>query len=81
MGGNLEGFPKSAYTIGMRQILTARHIRLYCRNGSPYDWANTVLRLALFGRPDDDYPVTHIRDRDYVIITDKDTLNPPKIIL
>jgi glucosamine-6-phosphate deaminase len=81
VGGNLEGFPKFAYTLGMRQILSARHIRLYCRNGSLYDWANTVLRLALFGVPDDDYPVTHIRDRDYVIITDKDTLKTPEILL
>ncbi len=81
VGGNIEGFPKLAYTIGMRQILTARKIRLYCRNGISFDWANTVLRLALFGLPGDDYPVTHIRDRDYVIITDKDTLQTPKIIL
>ncbi|MBN2155334.1 MAG: hypothetical protein JW776_04775 [Candidatus Lokiarchaeota archaeon] len=81
VGGNLEGFPHHAYTIGMRQILTSRHIRLYCRNGIGFDWANTVLRLALFGIPGDDYPVTHIRDRDYVIVTDKDTLKTPEIIL
>ena len=35
----------------MRQILGARRIRLYCRNGIALDWANTVLRLALFGEP------------------------------
>ncbi|MHA1452584.1 MAG: 6-phosphogluconolactonase, partial [Promethearchaeota archaeon] len=81
IGGNLETFPKLAYTIGMRQILTARKIRLYCRNGTSFNWANTVLRLALFGKSGDDYPVTHIRDRDYVIITDKDTLQSPNIIL
>lgn len=81
VGGNLEGFPKHAYTIGMRQVLTARKIRLYCRNGTQFDWANTVLRLALFGKPDDDYPVTHIRDRDYIIVTDKNTLKTPEIIL
>jgi glucosamine-6-phosphate deaminase len=81
VGGNLEGFPKLAYTIGMRQIFTARKIRLYCRNGINFDWANTILRLALFGKPGDDYPVTHIRDRDYVIITDKNTLKTPEIIL
>jgi len=81
IGGNLETFPKLAYTIGMRQILTARKIRLYCRNGTSFDWANTVLRLALFGKPGDDYPVTHIRDRDYIIITDRETLQSPKNIL
>jgi len=82
VGGNLENFPKKAYTIGMKQILNARKIRLYCRNGSPYDWANTVLRIALLGEPGDDYPVTHIRTHpNYQIITDYYTLKTPKIIL
>ena len=77
VGGNLECFPRQAYTLGMRQILGAKKIRLFCRNGCELDWANTVLRLALFGEPGDDYPVTHIRDRDYVIATDRQTLATP----
>lgn len=77
VGGNLEGFPRYAYTLGMKEILSADRIRLYCRNGIELDWANTVLRLALLGSPGDDYPVTHIRDKDYIIITDKDTLQSP----
>ncbi len=81
VGGNLAGFPRYAYTIGMKELLAARRIRLYCRNGITLDWANTVLRLALFGAPGDDYPVTHIRDRDYVIVTDRDTLQSPRHLL
>jgi glucosamine-6-phosphate deaminase len=81
VGGNLENFPKEAFTIGMKQILSAKKIRLYCRNGTPYDWANTILRIALFGTPGDDYPVTYIRSKNYVIITDKDTLASPKNLL
>lgn len=82
VGGNLVNFPRKAVTLGMRQILGARRIRLYCRNGIPLDWANTVLRLALFGQPGDDYPVTHIRGhKDYVIVTDEDTASKPKIIV
>jgi len=81
VGGNLEGFPHQAFTLGMRQILAAKKICLYCRNGSPYDWANTILRLALFGEPGDDYPVTYLRDCDYLIVTDKETAASPKIIL
>jgi glucosamine-6-phosphate deaminase len=82
VGGNLEGFPQEAYTLGMKQILGANRIRLYCRNGSPYDWANSILRLALFGEPGDDYPVTHIRNHpDYIITTDLNTLKCPKNIL
>ena len=57
-------------------------LRLYCRNGTTFNWANTILRIALFGKPGDDYPVTHIRNHpDYIIITDKDTLSSPSIIL
>jgi glucosamine-6-phosphate deaminase len=81
VGGNLECFPRAAYTLGMAQILNARRIRLYCRNGTDYDWANTVLRLALFGQPGDDYPVTHIRNPDYGIGTDRDTLASPTYLL
>lgn len=82
IGGNLESFPKEAFTLGMKQILTAKRIRLYCRNDSPYDWANTILRIALFGTPGDDYPVTWIRNHpNYVIITDKDTLQTPLNLL
>ncbi len=81
VGGNLECFPRQAYTLGMREILNARTIRLYCRNGCEFDWANTVLRLALFGTPGDDYPVTHIRDRNYVITTDRHTLASPRKLL
>ena len=81
VGGNLECFPREAYTLGMRQILGARRIRLFCRNGCEFDWANTVLRLALFGEPGDDYPVTHIRGRDYAITTDRDTLASPRNLI
>jgi len=82
VGGNLENFPKEAFTLGMKQILTAKRIKLYCRNDSPYDWANTILRIALFGTPGDDYPVTWIRNHpNYVIITDKDTLQTPLNLL
>jgi glucosamine-6-phosphate deaminase len=81
VGGNLECFPREAYTLGMAQILGARRIRLYCRNGCPFDWANTILRVALFGKPGDDYPVTHIRGRDYVIATDRETLSSPRHLI
>ena len=81
VGGNVEGYPRLAVTLGMRQILDSRRICLYCRNGGLYDWANTVLRLALLGEPGDDYPVTHIRNRNYLIVTDRETAQSPKYIL
>lgn len=80
VGGDLENFPRKALTLGMRQIMNAGKIRLYCRNGAEgLDWANTVLRLALFGEPGDDYPVTYIKQHpDWQIITDIDTASIPK---
>lgn len=77
VGGNLECFPTKALTVGMKQILSCKKIMLYCRNGTSFDWANTILRVALLGKPGDDYPVTHIRDGNYVITTDRDTLRAP----
>ncbi len=78
VGGNLECFPRQAYTIGMKQIINARKIRLYCRSGCEFDWANTVLRLGLFGTPGNDYPATRIQNHDdYVITTDRVTLMSP----
>jgi glucosamine-6-phosphate deaminase len=82
IGGNLETYPRSGLTLGMRQLLGARRIRLYCRNGVALDWANTVLRLALFGEPGDDYPVTYIRDHtDYMIVTDEPTACSPRFVV
>lgn len=82
IGGNLEGHPRKGITLGMRQLLGARRIRLYCRNGIALDWANTVLRLAVLGRPGDDYPVTYIRNhRDYVVVTDADTARSPRHVV
>jgi glucosamine-6-phosphate deaminase len=82
IGGNLEGYPRKGVTLGMRQLLSARRLRLYCRNGIDLDWANTVLRLALLGQPGDDYPVTHIRDhKDYRVVTDQATARRPRWVL
>ncbi len=84
VGGNLESFPRKAVTLGMKQILSAKRIRLYCRSSDvpTLDWANAVLRLAVFGTPGDDYPVTYCTEHpDYKVVTDKLTAAKPKIIL
>ncbi len=83
VGGDLENFPRHALTLGMQQCLSAKKIRLYCRNDVPdLDWANTVLRLAALGEPGDDYPVTHIRNHaDWQVITDRNTAATPQFVL
>ena len=82
IGGNVEGFPRQAFTLGMRQILEARKLRLACRNGIPLDWSNTVLRLSLLGTPGDDYPCTYVTQHpDVRIYTDADTVCSPGVVL
>jgi len=79
VGGDVYNFPTKAYTLGMNQLLSSREIMLSCRNGlKEIDWANTVLRIALFGEAGDDFPVTYLRTHDnYIILTDKETLKTP----
>jgi len=82
VGGNLEAFPRQAYTLGMKQLFAARRLRLACRNGIDLDWANTVLRLTLFGTPGEDYPCTFAHTHpDLVVYTDRATLRTPRIVL
>jgi glucosamine-6-phosphate deaminase len=74
-GGNPAALPPMAVTLGMRDILAARRIRLYCQGG---DWQRTVLRVALMGDEDVDYPVTLLQGHpDYAIITTEETAQPP----
>ena len=83
VGGDLENFPRHAWTLGMKQCLSAARVELYCRNDiESLDWANTVLRLAVLGEPGDDYPVTWIREHgNYQVITDRGTATPPRKLL
>ncbi len=74
-GGNPAALPPMAVTLGMADILAARRLRLYCQGGA---WQRTVLRLALLGDEDVDYPVTLAQGHpDYCIITTRDTAQPP----
>lgn len=83
VGGDLENFPRRAWTLGMKQCLSAGRVELYCRNDiEGLEWANTVLRLAVLGEPGDDYPVTWIRRHpNYQVITDRRTASPPQHLL
>ena len=78
-GGNPYNLPGIAVTLGFKDILASRRIRLYCSGGS---WQRTVLRTALLSEPDIDYPVTLLQDHpDYSIIADEDTASPAEISL
>ncbi len=74
-GGDVESFPPMAVTLGMRQLLEARRIRLYCDGGL---WQQAALRAALFLEPTLEYPVTLIRDHpDWQIVSDRVTVGYP----
>jgi glucosamine-6-phosphate deaminase len=75
-GGNSAAIPPMAVTLGMRDILAARRLRLYCQGG---EWQRTVLRIALLAEEDVDYPVTLAQSHpDYMIVTDVHTAQPPQ---
>jgi glucosamine-6-phosphate deaminase len=74
-GGNPAELPPMAVTLGMGDILSARRIRLYCQGGA---WQRTILRIALMGEEDVDYPVTLLQNHpDYEVFTTLDTAQPP----
>lgn len=74
-GGDSTRFPPMGVTLGMRDILASRRIRLYCDGG---EWQRHVLRMACLGEPDVDYPVTLLQDHpNFTLLTDPDTAAPP----
>jgi glucosamine-6-phosphate deaminase len=74
-GGNPAALPPMAVTLGMGDIWRSRRIHLYCQGGS---WQRTVLRIALLGEEQVDYPVTLLQSHpDYAIITDRETAKAP----
>jgi len=78
-GGNPYALPSMAVTMGFKDILASKRIRLYCSGGS---WQRTVLRVALLSEPDIDYPVTLLQSHpDYAVVSDLDTALPANISL
>jgi glucosamine-6-phosphate deaminase len=57
VGGSLEVIPRRCVTVGMREILTARELRLYCNR----PWQSAVIRRVLFGPISPDSPASFLR--------------------
>lgn len=75
-GGNPFAIPSLAITLGMRELLGARRIRLYTETGS---WKQTILRILLFSEPTVDYPVTLVHGHpDVEVIVDAASAACPK---
>lgn len=64
LGGAIDAMPKYAVTIGMKQILSARKVRL----GVFRPWHRAVLRQALFDEPSGHFPVTLLQNHPDALI-------------
>ena len=76
-GGCSDAIPPMAVTIGMREVLSARRIRLYSETGA---WKQTVLRLVLFGEVSPEIPATYVQEHpDCLITVDSATAASPLV--
>ena len=75
-GGNSSMIPPMAVTLGVRDILSSKRIRLYCDGG---DWQKTIFRIACLGEISVEYPVAFVQEHpDCVINVDSYTADPPE---
>lgn len=73
-GGNSAAIPPMAVTLGMRDILAARRIRLYCAAGERH---RTVFRISVAGEVSTEYPSTLVQGHpDAEIIIDEASAQP-----
>lgn len=73
-GGNSAAIPPMAVTLGMRDILASRRIRLYLAGGERH---RTIFRITLLGEISPDYPSTLVQEHpDCIVHTDYATAQP-----
>lgn len=65
LGGAIQAMPKMCITIGMKEILSARKIKLYCFR----DWHGAIVREGVFGERTAACPISLLRDHKDVEIT------------
>lgn len=58
--------PPMSITLGVKECLSARKVRVYSDTGA---WKQTALRVALFSEPDKEYPLTLLQEHPDAIIT------------
>jgi len=78
-GGNPAAIPPMAVTLGMKDILASRQIRLYCAAGERH---RAVFRIAVAGEVTTDYPCTLVQGHpDAEVVTDEATARPIEVRL
>jgi len=74
-GGAYQFVPPMSITLGIRECLSAKKVRVYSDTGS---WKQTALRVALFSEPVAEYPLTLLqRHPDAVITATEETARHP----
>lgn len=65
-GGAYQFVPPMSVTLGVKECLSARKVRVYSDTGA---WKQTALRVALFSEPTPEYPMTLLQRHPDAIIT------------
>lgn len=73
LNGAVEAMPRWCVTVGMKDILEARKIRLYCFR----DWHRAVVRQAAYGEKSALFPVTLLQGHRDARITITDNVAEP----
>jgi glucosamine-6-phosphate deaminase len=74
-GGAYQFVPPMSITLGVKECLSAKKVRVYSDTGS---WKQTALRVALFSEPVAEYPMTLLqRHPDAVITATEETARHP----
>lgn len=65
-GSAYQFVPPMSVTLGMKEVFSAKKIRLFSDTGA---WKQTALRVALFSPVDVEYPLTLLQEHDDVLLT------------
>ncbi len=65
-GGAYQFVPPMSVTLGLRECLSARKVRLFSDTGA---WKQTALRVALFGPLTVEYPLTLLQEHPDALLT------------
>jgi glucosamine-6-phosphate deaminase len=65
-GAAYQFVPPMSITLGMRECLSAKKVRVYSDTGA---WKQTALRVALFSEPTPEYPMTLLQTHSDAIVT------------
>lgn len=66
LGGAWQFMPPMSVTLGVKECMKAKKVRVYSATGA---WKQTALRVALFSEPTVEYPMTLLQEHPDALIT------------